>query len=604
MILGGPLSTEKLYYSGHFRSLLSKKYRDISDIYRVGAMVFVGEHKEARQRAAHIAPHLDEDDLAFLNFHLALSYTRTSQYKKAAHIIKKNLNWAQQERASASSRFLAFHGLGFFHWFFSKHQLSQRCVDQSQVHLMQWKNFPQFFQVLSLDLEGHNWIQLGQVHKGYQSHQKALQICAEADLLSFSRSLTFSSLLTECRFLIKPTEGLKKLQSAFAGLDSDDDYSRSELIFEISNLLQLMGRFKEAHEFLSDHLSTIYSNENKRQMGKLNFAMTHSMYLQGDFEQALYLAKTARNNLDELTDRGIICKILGLEIEILKCLNQPTETTLQQLQRLDEKIDSGLIHRRNARQTHDSFLVNSGEDPIGDLVDRLEREDNKLETFRSIVDKQALSLFFRYFKVIPGTEGIVMSGSFDEVIVFKKNQLDLNRNKLSGQLRKILMYLSDGPATKEELIKNVWGYNHYSPLTHDPLIYSSINRMKTQLNLDDRQLLFHEETYQLRVPLWRVKNKEISQKLPVRASSHAPVSQPSLSFDHANLNFRQIEFLNQMAKEERAISVKKYGQWFGITTMTALRDLKKLCDFGYLTPRGRGRATHYLMASNLNDKSS
>ncbi|MCJ8275546.1 MAG: hypothetical protein HRT44_13215, partial [Bdellovibrionales bacterium] len=378
------MTTQKLYLEGRFTEL---RQSDSNDIYKVGALVFLGEHQEARWLADQEESAHDINQRVFVQFHLGISYTRTSNYKKAAQLFKNNLQLIKTEDLSLDSQFLSYQGLGFYHYFFSRHKLSLKSTHQAHKILLKFDNkeTKALYQILCLDLEGHNLVHRMRIHKGIKTLEKALEIADRNNMTAFKKSLTFSILIYRCKYLLSPTQGLNSLLQAYEKISPNDDYSMSTLIFEISNLYMLSGEFKKADQFLSQNYKVIYNTENKRLMGQLNFRMTYNLYRKGSFEQALYLAKSARSNLKKLTDRGLICQILGLEINILKAMGEQTDELEKELFETDKDIDNLLIKRRNHRSLKLSSPLNNGEDPRGDFFEKLGR-DNDSSTYKELIN--------------------------------------------------------------------------------------------------------------------------------------------------------------------------------------------------------------------------
>ncbi len=588
---GAKLNSEKLYYKAQFSSLL-KKNRE--DIYTLGALCFTGEHRKARDLAQSLDSH-SPFEKAFIQFHLGISYTRTSHYRQAKRQFKENLLLAKAHPKSSEIQFLAFQGLGFFNYFFSRHRQSLKATYHAQKSLLaaEKKTHRPLFQILSLDLEGHNLIQLFRIHQGIKTLEQALQVAQSQNIESFANSLNFSILLYESQFIHSPSHATKKLMKALSELPSHDDYSRSELVFLISNLMMLQGQYKKAQEFLSEHYKVIYETENKRQMGQLNFRMTYNMFRQGAFEQALFLAKTARSNLNPKTDKGLMCRILGLEIKILKAMGEPHQDTMERLASLDSEIDSLIIKRSNARMLSREFVINKGEDPIGDHVERLSNEKTAT-LYSDFLKKEMAGLLGDFFEIPPGQEAIVINAPKNTCFVCLKDYAFVIEKSLGPTLTKLTRALGEKKCSKEELIQKVWGYSEYDPLRHDSLIYSSMARLRNLFKINESQLFFDGESYQLNITVidgiasekGTVFTPKLSQETRVHKTKEEITKLPS------DLNYRQVKTLNDEHFDQ--ISVKNYADRFEIVTMTALRDLKKLCEYGYLKRMGKGRATRYL----------
>ncbi|MEM7645635.1 MAG: hypothetical protein AAF203_01885 [Pseudomonadota bacterium] len=592
------MSNQKKYDSALFSELKKSKK---ADIYTLAAHVFTGDHKTARGLGANLED-LSARDQAFANFHLGLSLTRTSSYKKASELFKTNLKIFENNPKDPEIGFLVYQGLGFFNWFFSRHRQSLRAVHEAHKNLLLIEGQKPLYEILCSDLEGHNLVHRARIHQGIQVLETALQTAENENINSFAQSLRFSVLIYRNRFLNPPDKAIDQLLEAFQGLSSTDDYSKSELIFEISNLMMLMGQFQRAKDFLNSHFETVYQNDNKRQMGQLNFRLTYNMFRHGAFEQALYMAKSARANLKPVTDKGLICQILGLEIKVLKAMGKSTQTLEGQLRELDQKIDDLLVKRSNARVFENRHPFNKGEDPAGDVVDRMSPE-KPAPGYQELIEKKMYGLLGDLFSIPAGQSTILLGAPKNHTIVLTTSENRVIEKPLGKILTLVLRAIANQQGSKEELISKVWGYDEYSPLRHDPLIYSSIARLRGLLNLNEDQIFFDGEKYFLRLELVDlvVKKRNLQKKITSTSSQNVHLIKDSFVSElDPSLNFRQIEMLQD--RQFKAVSVKEYATKFQITTMTALRDMQKLCQLGYLKKTGQGRATRYLKTMKISDQ--
>lgn len=587
------MTNEQLYGKANFSQL---KKSPSTDIYTLAAYVYTGEHQKARWMAEHLAGQLDARATAFVNFHLGISYTRTSHYKKASSYFKLNIKLAEENSKDAEIQFLSWQGLGFFYYFFSHHKKSLRAAHEAHKNLLLFnnKNLSPFYLILSMDLQGHNLIQRFRIHQGIDVLQQAYDIALEHKIAPFVNSVKFSLLLYKSRFIDSPSTSIDNLTRAFKEIASHDDYSRSELVCEISNRLMLKGHFNEAKNFLSDNYKVIYESDNKRQMGQLNFRMTYCMFRQGSFEQALYLAKTARANLNPVIDRGLIAQILGLEIKILTAMGEPTTSALNELKSIDAKSDNLLIKRINRRIFKEIGSANNGEDPLGDIVDQL-HSDKSEETYNHIVTNEMFGLLGDFFNIPSGKEFIVLNAPDSQTVIFNQGKIEVVK-PLGNLLVQLTKVLSAHTCSKEEIIQKVWNYREYDPLRHDSLIYSSVTRLRNLLNLSEQQLIFDGEGYRLNMTVLNYQQMRTQElTAPILHSKPTPTTYVPANenvFLTEDLNFRQFRVLQDSQIDN--LTVKSYGKQFSVTTMTALRDLRKLCEFGYLKKIGKGRATTYM----------
>ncbi len=111
--------------------------------------------------------------------------------------------------------------------------------------------------------------------------------------------------------------------------------------------------------------------------------------------------------------------------------------------------------------------------------------------------------------------------------------------------------------------------------------------------MDENQLFFDGQAYRCQLVV-------IDGSAEGSSTAEVKVEQPVRNLQRdsfaleitPDLNYRQIQTIKD--KQLDNISVKNYSDEFEVTTMTALRDLKKLCEMGYLKKTGRARSTRYM----------
>ncbi|MBY0385775.1 DeoR family transcriptional regulator [bacterium] len=169
-------------------------------------------------------------------------------------------------------------------------------------------------------------------------------------------------------------------------------------------------------------------------------------------------------------------------------------------------------------------------------------------------------------------------------------------------MRKIILLIKDESQSKEELVQKIWGYQ-YDPLRHDPLIYSSMNKVRRLLSPHGDWIQLTENGYQIQKNIKVIikntlKQKSIHQKVveaPVLQSATNKIKVSPKWHKHAkDLNFRQLQVLDYL-KNQNSISVLELSNKLLISKPTATRDLSKLHKLGILSRVGHGRATRYFL---------
>jgi hypothetical protein len=575
------MGAKELYFKGQYKAAAEQKSILTSVVYKLGALTFLGRHAEARLIFENFQSQLSPDDLILARFHMGLSYTRTSDYRKAREYFAANERALKGKKTKPLARFYIHQGQAFYDFFFSQHRMSQNHAAKGYEILLQMTEPPALLVCLSLDIQGHNLIHLGDIHKGVKNFKQALSVAKFNSLSDLHSDIQLSLELYQAEYTDQIEVQIKRLEKIYLKVENDNDYSRSQLMLQIVKLQLLGGRYKDAHSFLSRNFSVIYKNENKRKVAHLNTLLARLLFIKGQFVEALALTKVAKSHLTEEIDKTLLLPILGLEAKVLKAMAQDTAPMDRQLAEVSQSIDSFLRHRIQARQQKTPTQWALGEDSIGDLIDEIAFRPTAT-TLQKIVDKNLLGLIPEYFGRPPHEPSLVITELKDTVITIDPDEVTVLQENLSKNLLKILNLLSEGPQTKQTLIEKVWGYQ-YEALRHDSLIYTSMVRLRKILGSRAHWIQTDDEAYFLSRGVHLVNRRLRSELEPVRRS-------PQVEALSKDLNFRQLESL---AGIKKFTSVEEYSKLWGVTKMTSLRDLRGLCDLGYIEKVGRGRATKY-----------
>jgi hypothetical protein len=169
------------------------------------------------------------------------------------------------------------------------------------------------------------------------------------------------------------------------------------------------------------------------------------------------------------------------------------------------------------------------------------------------------------------------------------------------------MFLNSKAISKEELIKEVWGYE-YHPLRHDTLFHSSLSRIR-KLFKYSKDFIKHENGKFFIAPDFKltwINPLEIDTFKTEIENPRSTISTDTLkaipSWTRSSLiyklNSRQITSLRE-SKPQQFFTVRDYLKKHQVTHMTAFRDLNNLCKLGILDRSGRGRSTFYFLKEDI-----
>lgn len=576
---------KSLYLSAKFEMLAKIPNHPETLGYKMGGLYFLGDHKKLRALYQIHHAQLSIDQKVLAQFHLGLSFTATSDYKRAKRFFKNNLLISKTNVLSNFNSYFVFQGLSFFSYFFSKHQKSQSYAQKAYKCILQ-ENHP-FLEVLNLEIQGYNEFHLGLISSGFMHLEKALKISNDNNLKDFGVPIEYAILNFKCEFSPSFHEHLDLLLPAIEKKDIDI-VSKVGLVLSIAKAYFYSGQYKKAHAYLTQNFIAIYSSQNKRLLSESNMLLAKMLLHKSQPHEALAIVNTIQNNLNPVVDKKLILSLLQIQLHILDFLNMPSGDLKIQIEKINTEINSYTNQRRQLRDQSKTSEFSFGEDLMGDLLDEIKFNCTD-QTLEKILNHKAYHLLFRALKLDPQKNYILQHPASNSTYIITQDEIFCSTSAISKTLFKMLNELKNKPS-KEALIKNVWGYQ-YDPLRHDSLIYTSLARLRNILGPASHWIINDEEHYFINAEIGFLSTKIKTDQKSLNPSLQQPeATNTASSYLDLNLNLRQIEFLNENLK---AINVENYAQKWKVTTMTALRDLKQLCELGYLKRLGRARATQY-----------
>lgn len=595
----GPASIIDLFKTGEF-SLVLEHFENASALkndkslipFRIGALVFTGETQKALALFNKTTLTLPQTVAA--RFFLAIGYIRQSQYSQGRALLIENRK-ALPHLKKKEGHFYIYQGLAFYRFFRGQFHRSKKDAERAYSLAVE-QDYP-FGEMISKDLLAHSLVQVGQVRHGLKYFEDNLKH-ARKSKNQMAASIEISILKFRAQFGIEPETDLDRLVAALEVLSPQDTYSTAELLLEMIRQHLLRGQFTQAEAALAKTSDIVYKHQNRRQMALLNIRMGYMLYLQGQHTQALHVIRFSEQNIDHDVDLSLSMQIGGLKEIILKAQGKiPEATSLHRdLQKRHPRIQNAVNYKILSRH-EGSAKRTIGEDPLGDLLDQIQQQSP--EAGKNIVRTKYYGLLHKYYKLPFGTQALIFDLLPGSVIILDKGNVTLKKKGINSMMRKILLMIRQEPQTKEQLIQNIWGYN-YDPLRHDPLIYSTINKIRKVLGLYGDWILLTEQGYVMKREVKVIfKNSLKTSTKAAQKKTKALVVTASErkrrwddNFKH--LNFRQIQIVDYL-KVNPSLSISELSEHLDISKPTATRDLSHLFKLGILKRAGKGRATRYFI---------
>ena len=552
--------------------------------YRVSALAQVGRLEEAFQEWRTGGDALPVPLQITARFFMGIAATRVSRLKRARRLFIENVK-ARDEHGVASA--YVEQGLGFYSFFIGRFQRAKHWARESLKVAIETRDG--YMKFLATDLLGHSLVKTGRLAEGLELVRQASVLAAEHGNENYSSAFRTARLNYEAESGARPKTMVAELETMLGSLHVQDSYTRGNLVLELARQWTLRGRWAEARELLDNESSSIYAFGNRRQEMQLQMRLGEISFRQGDRFALTHFVRAARRCLDAVADRAFEIRLLGLEIKAQRALQgrEPDQALTARLADLSREFSDQINHRMLYRAgLGDDPQVSEAEDPIHHLF-LLSQKDPAAAAEKAIA--------LGYLGLWPQFAGHRFGESFftvlrDErsIMIGDPGGIEHHPKALSNQQAKLLQVLSRSTASKEKLVETVWGYE-YDPARHDPMLYAALRHLRKLLGSRASWLETTDDGWRLAPQVRWTLGIEASAETEPASEDAATDLAPKLA---SRLNFRQIRALRELRRAGQW-SVQDYRSFFGISTMTAFRDLDGLKELDCVLRTGKGRATRY-----------
>lgn len=546
----------------------------------IGALAFGGRLAEAIAQFDGRYAKMSQQNRIECRFYLAVGACRQSNYALARTYLAKNLRDSRQSRGV--SKFFIYQGIAFYRYFCGRFIHSLRAAETAWVAASN-NNFL-FGKAFASDLLAHSLIETGEVRAGLVQLQNAIEYASTIGNGGLCASFKISYAVQSARFGIN-LDSIGNLNDLLLNQPVQNVYSRSGLLLELARQYYLRGRVDEAKKTLDDACHSIYGFNHRRFSAVLNLRYAYLFKLRGDNYQALTLIRAAREQLVPEVDLALEVECRGLEKSLCTDLKLDfDDTRLRQLTRKTGRFTAIRMERRQTDPKAKPEL--RGQDPLGDMKDDL------AESGRMYLPTIARSGFWGMIWDLPEVKASEKALRYDladdTVVLIDYGHVDSLPMLRSPIFRLFLQCISLKPCSKEDLIRDVWGYP-YSPSKHDTLIYTTASRIRRALGSRAHWVQCLNGVYALSNDIRAYGLCQPDGVSHVQSSLDAPTRN--------DLNYRQRQILQILSKSS-VIDVRSILQKFEVTDMTVRRDFRELLEQGLVQRIGRGRAIKYILMEN------
>lgn len=541
----------------------------------VGAHAFCGRVADAEALFQRWSAALSPRQVIESRFYLGVGFCRHSDYAKARGYFAQNLRAGKG--GDDLSVFFAYQGLAFYRYFCGRYRQSLRVAE------LAWRaanaaSFT-FGKAFAADLKAHCLMETGQIRAGLATIDEAVECARRLGNGGLIASFGIARVVQKARFGVDAHGSLAEIRAELESPATQDVHSQTALLLELGRQCYLRGRADEAREALDRACRGVYGMRHRRYSAMLNLRYAHLLRLSGDFIQALNLVCSARRELDLAVDTALHLELAGLEAELCRVLGLDTDAG--RLGKLTQRSSRFVALRMGQRHRGPSEAL-VGQDPLGDLKDDLARRGH--EALPGVARSGFWGLLFDAPGIVPHERAFHFNLVDECVVLVDHGNVDVSSRLCTPIFLRLLQRLVKGPATKELLIREVWGYK-YRPLQHDNLVYTAMSRLRQLLGPRAKWIQSLDGIYAL---VSGIRIYDHARDLS-RQAARPPVM---IKNDELNLRQRQI-----LAKTERdgSVDVRTCLTEFEVSDMTLRRDLRALTASGILRRIGRGRATKYIL---------
>ncbi len=583
-------SIEKNFFRGNHTDILDQFY-DTMDVeldaslavWVIGSLAFLGRMKEADTLLKVHSPQMESIQSCASWFFLITGHLRNNHPEDAKFYL---CQFKTVKQTTALQKFYWYQSLGFYHFMSGYFRLAEKYAEKAYLQAVAVGFF--YGRAISLDLQGHSLVVMGEVHRGIESITRAKKYFNQ--LNNSQNAGVINRAINNYReryFVIEPEEDS---EDPIGELDQNN-FSQSFALLTKTRLQCLRGRVKLARNTLTS-VQKVVDIRHPGYERSLRFRKAYIEWCEGQYLKALETIASLSSHLSQL-DPQLQSQIIGLECKIKKSLGQPIASDrIKRLETLARQT-SFIISKRIAKRSFGvSFEIYHGRDPLGDWIDRIhDKHLTKEEKVCLAIDSGYLGFLYDILEIPRHLRSICLNPVPGILIFFDKGDVRFHRFHSTNQLV-LKLFQAFGKSkrlSKQQVIEELWGYN-YNPLKHDALIYDLIARARALLKSegsdwispdDDGYRLDHE---------WHI----VEFLVKIKERDPLPEASPGNSM-LTNLNQRQLKFIRYLEKHNQ-INAKTCLELFeGVTRITVSRDLASLCEMGILDRRGRGKSTFYIL---------
>lgn len=581
------------FFAGHYARVATETFdaatpARVEDVaFAVGALTFLGRVSDAEIAFDGLrlgAATRDPRTMAAARFFLGLAHARAGDFPRARELLVAGARERLRAPDAWAAAF-AFQGLACFRYFTGRYRAAARHALRA-LRAAHQARFA-WVQMIATDLRGHALVQLGQLEAGTAVLGQAKGHAERLGLGDNAFAIETSIVAYRARFKVGG-EALAEVE-ALLGKRAHDSYSRRALLTQAAVQYAVRGRGAEAAAALAEvDREALRMDARRAKVTSLLARLHATRWARGPAASAELFDEA--HALLEAGDVAFRAELLAFEILVAEALGEGArrERALSALRALRRKADHHAA-RTALAQAEGERARAFAEDELSALLSAVTRRDE-----RALPRLLALGLLGPVPELLglPPGRSVVLLPSEGAVLIQDHGDLWL-RPAPPRWAPPLLRLLAGAGASKEALVAGLWGLRRYVPVRHDPLVRTTIHRLRGFLDPRGEWVTVTAQGYGLSVPVHVIGGIEPAEPLEAPLPEEDPLGEPppraSAARDTDGHDRRMLDHLARVGEA----SVPDLARALGLSESTALRAARRLCAAGRIERAGAARATRY-----------
>lgn len=561
---------------------LSKIHQKLAHPYKIGALVFLGEARAAKNEFEKIKGDLGSECLIEAKFFLFLGSLRSQDYPLIFHDLLEIFNSTNTHKKQRT-RFFLYQAIGLLRYYRGEFQK----VEQNTLTALDlaFRIDDPYLLMLSHDLLGHSLCMMGKFAQGMKALDQSLNYSEKIGYNSNSEVIRLAKLQYNIDAGVDLNTQEKVLNTWIESLKAQDYFSKTNALLLKAKVLQLKGDFKGAEGSLMSISQNVYEHNHNRQILEYNLMMAQLSTTLNKPDRALALIRTSLKLAVNIKDFYSILRFRELEFAIESmALGKQFDGVKNNLELKNMALKVG----RNLRVKYPLGII--PEEKIDNFLDKPEDE-----IVESLDEKGMLGLLLlggRYSE----NNFIEFRNLAKRILLNFQGKIYFLEEFSSGQIEFLKLVLSRRIWTKKALFESFWQVE-YDSYIHDNKLYVYLGRLRAKLKGAKDFIKLEKgliKTQELKIFDEDLRNR-FYEELSINSSIINLKTNGKLNpYMDLKLNIRQNKFLTEFSSGE-VFKPANYSKYFKISRNTCSRDLYTLVQSGHIKRIGSGAGTYYLV---------